>query len=509
MRLLAAFGAGAGSKRMQRLAILYDASQAVLSTFDLDEVLSRILGIVRDVFHLDKAAILLLDAKSQELHIKTQFGWDNPGGEAVRVPLGKGLTGTAAATKKPVYAPDVSQDPRYIRSIAATRSEVAIPLMVREEVVGVLDCQSDTLDFFDPTTRELLRLFSTQASIALANARLYSLEQRRRAQLEAINAIARQTTAVLEIGELLKQVCALVLESFGGDHASVVLFEDDRLVLRAHQGKLTPLFKIGDELPATEGLFLRAIESRKPVVEKDVSQVSGHARGFRETVSAVCLPLVSFGQVLGMLVLESAACDAFAPADVNALESVSDICAGAIQNARYFDRVRQLAYLDGVTGVFNRRYFELRIAEEIARSTRHGLIFSVIMVDIDHFKRLNDEFGHLLGDEVLRQASAILSQQLRKSDILSRYGGEEFAIITPETDLESALAVADKLRRVVESWHFPGVPRPVTISAGVAEFPAQGGTRDDLVKSADEALYAAKQSGRNRIITAQMLRRTF
>jgi diguanylate cyclase (GGDEF)-like protein len=494
---------------MQRLAILYDASQAVLSTFDLDEVLSRILGIVRDVFRLDKAAILLLDARTQELHIKTQFGWDDPGSEALRLPLGRGLTGAAAATKKPVYAPDVLQDPRYIRSLAATRSEVAIPLMVREEVVGVLDCQSDTLDFFDPETLELLRLFSTQASIALANARLYSLEQRRRAQLEAINAIARQTTAVLEIGKLLKQVCALVLESFGADHASVLLLEDDRLVLRAHQGKLTPLFKIGDELPATEGLLVRAIDSRKPVVEKDVSQVSGHARGFRETVSAVCLPLVSFGQVLGVLVLESASSDAFAPADVNALESVSDICATAIQNARYFDRVRQLAYLDGVTGIFNRRYFEMRITEEIARSVRHSLTFSVIMVDIDYFKELNDEFGHLLGDEVLRQVSGILTQQLRKSDVPSRYGGEEFAIIALETDLESALTVADKLRRVVESWHFPGVARPVTISAGVAEFPAQGGTRDDLVKSADEALYAAKQTGRNRVVTAQMLRRTF
>jgi len=493
---------------MQRLAILYDASQAVLSTFDLDEVLSRILGIVRELFHLDKAAILLLDARTQELYIKTQFGWD-PGSETIRVPLGSGLTGAAAHTRQPVYAPDVSRDPRYIRSLATTRSEVAIPLMVREEVVGVLDCQSEQLDFFDQETLEMLRLFSTQASIALANARLYSLEQRRRAQLEAINAIAKQTTAVLEIGELLKQVCSLILQSFGGDHASVLLFEDDRLVLRAHQGRLTPLFTIGDELPAGEGLFARAIDSRKAVVENDVGKVPGHLPGFRETVSAVCLPLVSFGQVLGVLVLESASCEAFLPADVNALESVSDICATAIQNARYFDRVRQLAYMDGVTGIFNRRYFELRITEEMARSNRHSLTFSVIMMDIDHFKQLNDEFGHLLGDEVLRQVSAILTQQLRKSDVLSRFGGEEFAIITPETDADSALAVADKLRRVVESWHFPGVERPVTISAGVAEFPAQGGTRDDLVKSADEALYAAKQSGRNRVVTAQMLRRTF
>jgi len=493
---------------MNRLAILYDASQAVLSTFDLDEVLSRILGIVREVFHLDKGAILLLDKRTQELYLKTTFGWDVVD-ETTRVPVGSGLTGTAVQTKKLVYSPDVSQDPRYICSLASTRSEVAIPLTVREEVVGVLDCQSENLDFFDRETLELLQLFSTQASIALANARLYSLEQRRRAQLEAINAIARQTTAVLEVSELLKQVCSLILESFGGDHASVLLFDEERLVLRAHQGRLTPLFKVGAQFPADEGLLARAIDSRKAVVERDVRQLPGHRSGFRETVSAVCLPLVSFGQVLGVLQLESASCDAFAPEDVSALESVSDICATAIQNARHFDRVRQLAYVDGVTGIFNRRYFELRLAEEIARSSRHNLSFSLIMMDIDHFKQLNDEFGHLLGDEVLRQVSGILGQQLRKSDVLSRYGGEEFAIITPETAVESAQAVADKLRRVVESWHFPAVVRPVTISAGVAEFPTQGGSRDELVQSADEALYAAKQSGRNRVVTAQSLRRVF
>jgi diguanylate cyclase (GGDEF)-like protein len=490
---------------MERLAILYDASQAVLSTFDLDEVLSRILGIVRDVFRLDKAAILLLDSGSHELYVKTEFGLDSRK-DRLRVPLGKGLVGSAAQSRQLVYAPDVSKDPRYICSLAATRSEVAIPLMVREEVGGVLDCQSDQLDFFDQETLELLRLFSTQASIALSNAQLYSLEQRRRAQLEAINAIARETTAALEIGELLTRVCSLILKSFGGDHASVWLFEDDRLVLRARRGKLTPLFRIGDELAPGEGLLARAIDSRKAVVVKDVRQVPGHRPGFRETVATVCLPLVAFGDALGVLVLESASCDAFAPADVSALESVSDICATAIQNARHFDRVHQLAYLDGVTGIFNRRYFEMRIIEEIARASRHGLIFSVIMVDIDHFKRLNDEFGHLLGDEVLRQVSAILSQQLRTSDVLSRYGGEEFAIIALATGLEGAQSVVDKVRRVVESWNFPGVARPVTISAGAAEFPVQGSTRDEIVRAADEALYAAKQSGRNRVVTARMLR---
>jgi diguanylate cyclase (GGDEF)-like protein len=142
----------------------------------------------------------------------------------------------------------------------------------------------------------------------------------------------------------------------------------------------------------------------------------------------------------------------------------------------------------------------MRISEEMERARRFNAGMSVIMIDIDQFKRLNDEFGHLLGDEVLRQVSSLFHQQLRKIDVVCRYGGEEFAILLSQTDPQYSLSVAEKLRRVVESWQFPGVPRAVTISAGVASFPEHGTSRDDLMKAADAGLYAAKQSGRNCVV---------
>jgi diguanylate cyclase (GGDEF)-like protein len=166
------------------------------------------------------------------------------------------------------------------------------------------------------------------------------------------------------------------------------------------------------------------------------------------------------------------------------------------------DRVKQLAYLDGLTGIFNRRYFELRVAEEIERARRFETGMAVIMVDIDQFKHLNDEFGHILGDEVLRQVSSIFHQQLRKIDVVCRYGGEEFAILLSQTNPHHALNVAEKLRSLVECWQFPGVPRSVTISAGAASYPEHGTMRDELVKAADAGLYLAKQAGRNRVLLA-------
>ncbi len=483
---------------MQKIAILYDASQAVISTFDLDEVLSQILAIVRDYFHLQHVAVLLLDPETRKLQVRTHSGWNRESQETT-IPLGKGLIGTAAKLKRPIYVPNVAADSRYIMTIPSTKSELAVPLIVRDEVVGVLDCQSDQEEFLDTETIDLLTLFSTQASIALQNARLYSNEQRKAKQLEAINLIAQQTTAVLDIAELLNKSCEVILAAFPVDHVAMLLMEEGALVLRAQKGKLTPRLETGSELPRGNGLCARAISSGKPVLENDISRAEGYVTGYEETRSELCLPLISLGETLGVLTVESAQPHAFTASDVQPLESVADICAAAIQNARYFEKVRQLAFLDGLTGIFNRRYFETRVAEEIERAQRYQNELSVIMVDIDNFKRLNDEFGHLLGDEALRQVSTIFSQNLRKVDIACRYGGEEFVILAPQTSADHACAVAEKLRKVVEGWSFPGVPRPVTITAGVASFPANGATRDELVHAADTALYTAKQAGRNRV----------
>jgi diguanylate cyclase (GGDEF)-like protein len=119
---------------------------------------------------------------------------------------------------------------------------------------------------------------------------------------------------------------------------------------------------------------------------------------------------------------------------------------------------------------------------------------------------LNDEFGHLLGDEVLRQVSSLFHQQLRKIDVVCRYGGEEFGILLTQVNADHAMSVAQKLRSTVETWQFPGVPQTVTISAGVAAHPEHGTTRDELVRAADSALYCAKQSGRNRVCLASLAR---
>src|SRR5579864_1435276 len=394
---------------MQKIALLYDASQIVLSTFDLDEVLRRILATVRDYFRMRNGAIFLLDPKSHELYIKSSFGRDEVRSQNPRIQLGNGITGTSAKLKRPIYAGDVTRDARYLENISSTRSELAIPLIVRDECVGVLDFQSEELNGFDHETIDLLTLFSTQASIAIQNAELYSLERRRSSQLEAINAISEETRSLLDTEELLPKVCALVLKYFPVDHVSVLLADNRKLVLRANQGSLSSTLPLGWEIPAGAGISGKTLTEGKPVVVDDVTTFSGYIAGFREARAEMCLPLISFGQRIGVLTLSNSEPDPFQSADLRALESVAYIAAAAIQNAHSFERAKEMADVDGLTGVFNRRHLEKRIVGEIERLARYGHGMAILMVDIDHFKRINDEFGHMLGDEVLRQMSLLMT----------------------------------------------------------------------------------------------------
>jgi diguanylate cyclase (GGDEF)-like protein len=166
-------------------------------------------------------------------------------------------------------------------------------------------------------------------------------------------------------------------------------------------------------------------------------------------------------------------------------------------------RLSELATIDGLTGVRNRRAFEMRLAEEITRSTRYEIPLSLLLLDVDQFKSYNDSFGHLAGDEVLRSVACVLSQEARATDLVARYGGEEFALVLPNTDAGGAVIMAERLRAAIELSSWP--LRPVTASFGAATFSPAINTSPTLIGAADQALYTAKASGRNRVMHVNSL----
>ena len=216
--------------------------------------------------------------------------------------------------------------------------------------------------------------------------------------------------------------------------------------------------------------------------------------------SFVCLPLTSRASRLGVIYFYRADRDAFTPAEIELLSILASLAAQAIENARLYAQAQEQARTDTLTGLFNHREFQHRLEQEIERFRRYRRPLSLLMLDIDHFKAVNDTYGHPAGDEVLRTLAVLIRQALRPADQPARYGGEEFAVILPETPTASAHALAERLRSAIAAAPVAlgtGATLDLTVSIGVAGCPEDANTGPALVAAADRALYAAKNAGRN------------
>jgi diguanylate cyclase (GGDEF)-like protein len=222
----------------------------------------------------------------------------------------------------------------------------------------------------------------------------------------------------------------------------------------------------------------------------------------------LCLPLQAQGETLGMVTVECPTAEAAAMTEAreSAVVSVAEMAAMAMAGLRLRHKLESQSIRDGMTGLFNRSFMEVALDRELQRASRHGKPVAVMMVDVDHFKQLNDSFGHEAGDVVLREVAECLRTGVRVEDIVCRYGGEEFVIILPELGVRSAMERAETLRRRVGELgvrlHGRAL-REVTISIGVAIYPEHADSGEELLRHTDRALYAAKHHGRNRVVQAE------
>ncbi|MCL5943125.1 MAG: GGDEF domain-containing protein, partial [Actinobacteria bacterium] len=204
--------------------------------------------------------------------------------------------------------------------------------------------------------------------------------------------------------------------------------------------------------------------------------------------------------VLGMVNLESRLVDAYSQGDRDFVAALCESTAIAAKNAHLYREVEDMAVKDGLTGLYNRTYFHQTLQSEVERAQRYGGDLSLVLMDVDDFKLYNDRHGHTAGDDVLRWLGRILTASTRKSDVAARYGGEELAVIMPETQGDQALQAAEKLREVIVTQQPAHWPAPVTVSIGVASHPMDGTTPRALIDSADQRMYAAKRSGKNQVV---------
>jgi diguanylate cyclase (GGDEF)-like protein len=261
-------------------------------------------------------------------------------------------------------------------------------------------------------------------------------------------------------------------------------------------------------IAAAPGISGAVILERRTIYLPDASLPEVHEkyqlihRSGPPSRSYVGVPLILLDQVVGVISMQSYKPYAYTAEQVRLLETIATQAAIAVQNARLYEQMRQMAITDTVTELFTRRHFTALGHNEVERALRYNRTLSVLMVDIDRFKKVNDTYGHSAGDQVLLSVAKICLQALRQTDIVGRWGGEEFTIVLPEADRDGAVMIAERIRRIVEETVISLTPQIgicLTVSIGVATLCPECSNLEDLVDCADRALYIAKQSGRNRV----------
>ncbi|MGQ0507838.1 MAG: diguanylate cyclase [Myxococcaceae bacterium] len=339
--------------------------------------------------------------------------------------------------------------------------------------------------------------------LEITNAKL----ETRVTELALLYDVARSMTSTLELPEVLKAISDLVTERLKLPQFSVMMLNakqelEVKTAIPSLEGTEGLTFKLNEGACGIAAATLRHVYIPDLALDNNRVYTNRGSRA-RTRGALLAVPMTYQESLLGVLNFERPEPASFSPEDIELLCAVADLSAAAVKNARLHEETVALAITDALTGIPNRRHLFTQLELEVARANRFGNQVSILMVDIDHFKMLNDHSGHRAGDDVLREVSVLMGTQVRKVDTLARYGGEEFMLVLPQVSKAEAADVAEKLRKAVENApiaHSEHQPLgKVTISVGVANLPVDAVALEKLVDCADSSLYASKRAGRNKV----------
>jgi len=488
-------------RRMEELAILHAITVAGAEATSLDALIELATEVIGGTLYSDNFGVELVDEAAGVLRIHPSYRGISEERKRYPLPLGQGVVGRVAATGQPWRVPDVTREPVYLELNPEMRSELCVPLKIGERVIGAINAESRRLDAFSADDERLMMTFAGQLATAIEKVRLFEAERRRAEEAETLRQAGAVVTATLQQEEAIARILQGLARVVPHDSASVQLLREGYLEIVGGRGwpDLTAVVGLRFPVPGDNPNTI-VIQQRQPYILADAPAVYA---SFREEPhshirSWLGVPLIVRDQVIGMLTLAGAQPDRFTPDHARLVAAFADQVAIAIENARLFREVQQLAIIDSLTGLYNRRHFFELAQREFDRTRRYQHALSALMLDIDRFKLVNDAYGHATGDHVLRLVAERCQASLRKTDVLGRYGGEEFAIVLPDTDAARARLVAEKLRQ--------SIARPIgtaqalvtiTASLGVAPLEETCADLDGLLQRADQALYMAKRAGRD------------
>lgn len=492
-------------KKLRELQLVYKVDRITDRCKNLVSLSSATLKLARKFFKCEVAAILVTDRVARHRQFYLAIGLDESDKDAsfrLKELMHKSVTFEAGE--------EIANRSQESAVRPADYTLASFP--ISEQLCGCLLVGSREKTW-DEEDLHYLRAIVSQIDNGLEHAFLKQKYQRSRTHAARET---RKLSFVYEISlslgkdEDFNSLCQRILESamhlVDVNRCSFMSYDRERDELKTEFAIGIPFTRSQIKLKLGEGLAGTALKEGRPILAsrggKDVRFVpyDNNVENIPSIVNMACLPLIVEDKPMGVLNFSSTEPDySVTPDELAALEVVTQLIGLAWQKQRLY----QISIKDELTGMYSFRFFKTRLQEEMHRASRYETALSIVMFDIDYFKKFNDKYGHLAGNLVLREFAGVLNDSVRFGvDIAARFGGEEFALILPGTSVDGALVVAERIRKTIESvsLSFEGYTLRVTVSGGIRQF-AAGMTLDDFIKNADQALYQAKEGGRNRILT--------
>lgn len=510
------------------LSVLHKLNMAIQSTIELDEILSIVVEGVRASLGFKRVLLSLLDDASMHLERKAAAGVGDEEFEdirRVRVPVENLRTllreEFRVSNSYLIIHTDAEEDEirHYVEryGYAGSPDEVSDPGCGPEErwhsgnifvvplrskdgrLLGTMSVDSPE-DGRLPSEERIksLEAFASSASLAIENAKMYVDARRMLAGLSAVSEISTAIGTIRKLDSLLDEIVSIIHGKFAYVNVAVLLVDTSKDELyvaaaRGYEGLDLSNLRLGVGEDGVTGWVAHTGQAELiPNSQQDPRYIGDRSR----SKSEIAVPLLTKSGIIGVLDVERESVHSLGEYDLSLLGALSTHIAVAIENAKLYEQTERLAVTDAMTGLYNYRYFQERLAEEVERAGRRDQQLCLLMADIDNFKMYNDTFGHLRGDEVLRDMAQLLQENVRQMDVVTRYGGDEFMIILPETDRDEALSIAERIRFRVGSWGVHAGVEPtaeeIGVSIGIAVYPDDAQDADGLIDKVDKALYKAK-----------------
>jgi len=482
-------------RQKDRLHGLWSFGKELSEADTIDTLCELAVRRIRDDMDYDYCAIWIVDGSDLVLlgaSAKPLFPPDELSAKGLRGPIeGQGISRWAVRFNEPVIVPDVQLDERYNGSRSSIRSVISIPIPNRKGPLGAIIVESQRLADFGDEDLEVLSALASQLSVAVA-------ARRRRETLDRIYAFGQRVAASTSVDQVVSHTLDLLVDQFDEELCEFFLLDErGDLILADIRGPYAGRgIERGWVLPPGSGAIGWVARNKRGVLIEDVSSDPRYLESFEITRSEAAVPVLVSDRLFGVLNVESRSVSFFDEEDRLILEVIANHLATALSHLSSQASLRDQAVRDPLTGLFNRHYFNSLIAPELSRSDRYEHPLTLMMVDVDGFRAINNRFGHLKGDEVLTEVALCLRENVRSADRVIRYGGDEFLVFMPETDKE-APPVADRLREKITA-----VPRraglddvDIGLSIGIyTRQPHDTRSLESILEEVDRRMYADKRS---------------